>query len=764
MEFNYNLYPGKNIKDDEFSDLKEITPEISIITAYYNGHKYIDETANSILNQTYPYWEWLIIDDGSTNEESLNKLEELSKLDSRIKVIHKKNGGLAETRDYGASKSDKNAKYLFFIDDDDLIESTYLECAYWTLETNKEATWAYTDLVNFDGMEFKWIKEFDSEVEKKDNLLVATALIRKKDFFKVNGYELREKAVNEDWNLWLKFLAKGMYPIRMNFIGFWYRKKPENESELARSKENKTRALEIIENTSKKITEKVEAVQYPKYDYNWDEIIEKVPTISVPRKNKNNKTKILMIIPWMTTGGADKFNLDLVTRIDRNKFEITIITTEPNINNWRQLFDNQVTVYDLTTFLNQKYWISFINYIIKANNIEIIFNTNSTFGYSALPYLKANFPNIPIIDYVHMEEWYNRNGGYSRDSSSESSIISKTLVCNRNSEKILVDYFKRKPSEVETVYIGVDEEKFNPKKYDREEILKKYNIKNDKNKKIITYIARIDIQKRPLLLIEIIKKLKQNRNDFIIIIAGDGPLLKEIKRKTQIYNLEDDIIFLGNVSKTEEIYKISDLTVNCSIKEGLALTSYESLAMGVPVVSSNVGGQAELINSDVGEIVPCIQKEVDVKNFNYSDEEIENYVLAIEKVLDNLELYKKNSRKRILNGFTINQMILKMSEIFEKVKLDNNNENEFLDLAKYKDITKELITKYFVMNKNEYQWLCDNVNIQYFRKTIINRGEKKDEYQYDYFKTFKGRCRLKVIAITKKMHVYDLIKKIIRGA
>ena len=94
-------------------------------------------------------------------------------------------------------------------------------------------------------MQYKWIKYFDSEIEKKENLLVATALIRKKDFWEVNGYELREKAVNEDWNFWLKLLAKGKKPVRMNFEGFWYRRK-ESGSELQRSKENQKRALSII--------------------------------------------------------------------------------------------------------------------------------------------------------------------------------------------------------------------------------------------------------------------------------------------------------------------------------------------------------------------------------------------------------------------------------------------------------------------------------------------------------------------------------------
>ena len=56
-----------------------------------------------------------------------------------------------------------------------------------------------------------------------------------------------------------------------------------------------------------------------------------------------------------------------------------------------------------------------------------------------------------------MEEWYNRNGGYSRDSSAVASVIDKTLLCNKNSENILVDFFKRERKDLETVYIGVDE-------------------------------------------------------------------------------------------------------------------------------------------------------------------------------------------------------------------------------------------------------------------------------------------------------------------
>jgi len=220
--FDYSLYPGRKLEKIEFENDEYTKPIISIITPFFNSKKYIEETANAVLSQTFSDFEWIIIDDGSTDEESLEILKKIEGLDKRIKVYHKENAGLAHTRDFGAGKSSKTSKYLVFLDDDDVINKTYLECAYWTLETNKEASWTYTDTINFIGMEYKWTKWFDLENEKKDNLLVAMAMVRKDAFFMVNGYELREKAVYEDWNFWLKLLAKGCYPVRMNFFGFWY--------------------------------------------------------------------------------------------------------------------------------------------------------------------------------------------------------------------------------------------------------------------------------------------------------------------------------------------------------------------------------------------------------------------------------------------------------------------------------------------------------------------------------------------------------------
>lgn len=724
-EFDFSKEPGiKILNNRKYEEEKE--PIISVIIPFYNDKKYIEQSVNCILNQTFPYYEILIIDDGSKDEESLKKLEEVSKIDKRIRVFHKSNEGLAATRDYGATKSSKTCKYLMFIDSDDLLEPTFMECAYWTLETNKDAAWAYSDSIGFESQIYTWNKWFDSEKMKKVNELLAISMVRKSDFNRVNGYGLREKAINEDWNFWLKLLGHDRYPIHMSFYGMWYRRKETGE--LKNASKNQKRTLEIIEGTASKITKRVNAIQYPKYDYNYDLLSDKIDIIT-PKCVDNNKINILMILPWMITGGADRFVLDLVSNLDKNKFEITILTTEPNKNVLRQQFEENATVYDLTSFLSQKYWLSFINYIIEKNNINLIFNTNSKFGYSILPYLKSKNPNIPIIDYIHMEEWYNKNGGYSRYSSMMASVIDKTLTCNENSKNILKEHFGRNSKEIETVYIGVDEEKFNPNKFNKNELLEKYGLQNEK-KYILSYICRISEQKRPILLLEIIKKIKQKRNDFLILVVGNGNLLEKMKKKASEMGILENIKFLGNIEKTEEIYAISDATINCSIKEGLALTSYESLSMRVPVISANVGGQKELITEDVGVIVTCMQDEKAIYSEDYDLNEINDYVVGIDNVLNNLEKYKENCRNRILDKFTSKNMINKMTEIFEDTYKNPNDEKIKNGKALNENInlTKELITMNMMNDKIEYSWECTEYEKKVYGRaySLIGLNYKKE--------------------------------------
>ena len=146
-KFDFSKQPGKKLNVIEYEG--KYKPKISIIMPFYNDKEYIEQSVRCVLNQTFPMFELIIVDDGSKDKESLELLAKVEKWDERITVYHKKNEGLSATRDFGATKSSPSSEYLFFYDSDDLIDNTYLECAYWTLQTNKDASWAYSDSVGF---------------------------------------------------------------------------------------------------------------------------------------------------------------------------------------------------------------------------------------------------------------------------------------------------------------------------------------------------------------------------------------------------------------------------------------------------------------------------------------------------------------------------------------------------------------------------------------------------------------------------------------
>ena len=75
---DYSKKPGSKIeKIGELAKDKEAT--ISIVTPFYNGGKTLMETANAVFSQTYPYFEWIIVDDGSKDKDSLKELAKLEK-------------------------------------------------------------------------------------------------------------------------------------------------------------------------------------------------------------------------------------------------------------------------------------------------------------------------------------------------------------------------------------------------------------------------------------------------------------------------------------------------------------------------------------------------------------------------------------------------------------------------------------------------------------------------------------------------------------
>ena len=93
---------------------------ISIIVPVYNVEKYLEKCVNSIVNQTYKNLEIILVDDGAT-DNSGKLCDKLAKIDNRIKVYHKENGGLSDARNYGVERA--TGDYIGFVDSDDYIDS-----------------------------------------------------------------------------------------------------------------------------------------------------------------------------------------------------------------------------------------------------------------------------------------------------------------------------------------------------------------------------------------------------------------------------------------------------------------------------------------------------------------------------------------------------------------------------------------------------------------------------------------------------------------
>lgn len=107
--------------------------KVSIIVPVHNTEKYIEKCINSILNQTYKYFELILIDDNSTDSSPFI-LEKYKDLDNRIIVRHVCAGSAGKTRNYGLKEA--NGFYLAFIDSDDWVEPTYLEDLITEIEEN----------------------------------------------------------------------------------------------------------------------------------------------------------------------------------------------------------------------------------------------------------------------------------------------------------------------------------------------------------------------------------------------------------------------------------------------------------------------------------------------------------------------------------------------------------------------------------------------------------------------------------------------------
>ncbi|MEH1783710.1 MAG: glycosyltransferase [Nostoc sp.] len=635
-------------------------PIVSIVSSFFNAHKYFEATYKSIINQTFQNFEWIIVDDCSTEPEACVLFQSLPKRYGKIKTLqHHTNKGLAAGRNTAITYA--TGKYLFFMDLDDLIDPTYIEKCVLFLETHREFSFVNSYSVGFQAQEYWWTHGFNKPSQFiHQNWVTGRLLYRKSDFDCLGGFD-ENLRFYEDWERWLKAIANNQKGWTIPEYLDCYRR--IDSGLLTISKANVTeekRVTELIQSRYEDFFNHnyLPDISIERYNFTSDFRFPKIDIINPLEKDYSSKY-ILCFFPHLEVGGADKFNIDLVTLLATRGYELTIVTTSKSEHPWQKHFYAVTSdIFHLPNFLQDSDWLGFTKYIIQSRQIDIVFISNSYIAYYLLPLLRHEFPDIAFIDFTHTIDPGWRGCGYPRLSCKLSQFLDLQIVSSHH----LAEYYRclnpQTTEKLQVSYTNVDTNKWVQDKKKRDQVRSQLKIPHESV--VILFPARLVEQKRPLLLIKIVQELVAHSFNVSIIVVGNGHLLPEMQAKISHFGLNSHFHILPAINPEEmlAIYCATDILLLPSAYEGISLVIYEAISMQLPVVASDVGGQAELVIPGTGFLVPKAENEVS---------EVESYLKALIPLIQDSELRCKigyYARQRVVELFSLDQMVERMDTLF----------------------------------------------------------------------------------------------------
>jgi len=196
-------------------------PKVSVIIPCYNHGKYIDEAIASV-EQTADksLYEIIIINDGSTDPFTNQRLQELHSLG--YQVIFQENGGLSAARNMGISLA--KGKYILPLDADNKIRPEYIHEGIRIFEQQANVSIIYGDASLFGEKQgIKKSYDFNLQHLMLGNYIDACAIYRKAVWDELGGYDIRMRTGLEDWEFWLHAAFRGFKFQYINKVLFDYR-------------------------------------------------------------------------------------------------------------------------------------------------------------------------------------------------------------------------------------------------------------------------------------------------------------------------------------------------------------------------------------------------------------------------------------------------------------------------------------------------------------------------------------------------------------
>ena len=198
-------------------------PQFSVLTSVYNGETYLEECVNSVLNQTFKDFEYIILNNGSTDHtaEILNCYT-----DSRIRIFHQENLGIPRSLNKGVSLCRTNL--IARLDADDYVHPRWLEKHFEFMSQNQDVVLCSSRFEElFDGKLFpQSFPNVGNDPEIRKSLCFMNPIphsftsIRKDSLLKAGGYDPK-LIIAHDYDLWVRLLEKGKGHIMDELLGVW---------------------------------------------------------------------------------------------------------------------------------------------------------------------------------------------------------------------------------------------------------------------------------------------------------------------------------------------------------------------------------------------------------------------------------------------------------------------------------------------------------------------------------------------------------------
>jgi glycosyltransferase involved in cell wall biosynthesis len=318
-----------------------------------------------------------------------------------------------------------------------------------------------------------------------------------------------------------------------------------------------------------------------------EELIERLSYFPRPAAGRS---RIALITPHLGPGGAESVLLDIASALDPARFELFLLATQSRNDRWLDRWRGCVEhIYDLAAVAPPERVCSAVFTIVTNWRCDALLVQNSLPGYAAIPHIKREYPETKVLDLVHALD--DRWDQISALANIAPHIDVRITGCEAVRRRLLES--GEAPEKVNLIRNGVDLRRFKapPARCSHMPLR-------------ILFAGRLDPVKRPLLLVKIAANLTVIRKpDFQFVVAGDGPDRDALQQSTHRSGLETIFEFRGYVPNLTPLFEESDVCVLTSRSEGIPLVVLEAMAASRPVVASNVGGVAEVLDSSCGVLI-----------------------------------------------------------------------------------------------------------------------------------------------------------------